>query len=232
MVVPIAMDWRHLCFANWPIDVADLRPSVPAPLSIDTARGTAWLSIVPFVNVDLRPAGLPRALGVDLPEINLRTYVTYDGVPGVYFLSLDADGLLPVLGARLVHHLPYYLATIDLAIHHATATFESRRRHPGARPAAFRATYRPAGEPFEAAPGSLAWFLTSRFRYYTEGTDGGLRYADVRHEPWQLFPAEVHIAENTIFAGNSLPDPAGKPTMLYSPGVTTVASTSKRVPTS
>ncbi|MFB6129751.1 MAG: YqjF family protein, partial [Salinigranum sp.] len=190
--------------------------------------GRAWLSVVPFVNVDLRPAALPRGAGFALPELNLRTYVRHRGRPGVYFFSLDADGALGVLGARLFHHLPYYFARIDVDAEDDRVTFASRRRHPGARPVAFRATYGPDGERFEADRGSLSAFLTARDRYYTEDPSGATRYATVEHERWPLYPATARIGPDELFRGNWFDPPEADPTFLYSPGVDTVASTSRR----
>lgn len=223
------MGWRHVLFANWPVDPAVAEPHVPDAMTLDTFDGEAWLSVVPFTNVDVRPARLPAGWGFDLPELNLRTYVTVDGAPGVYFFSLDAQGILGVLGARLFHHLPYYYARISLVEHGDGVRFASRRRHPGARPADFRATYEPAGEPFGSEPGSLEAFLTERYRYYTESPAGGLRYAEIRHEPWSLYRATVSFDENRLFAANGFSDPATEPVHLYSPGVDTIATSSRRV---
>ncbi|MCL7417483.1 MAG: DUF2071 domain-containing protein, partial [Halalkalicoccus sp.] len=111
--LPLAFEWRHLLFANWPVDAERLDAHLPEALSVDTHEGAGWLSVVPFVNADTRPRGLPAWAGIDLPELNLRTYVTHGGEPGVYFFSLDAQGLASVLGARLFHRLPYYYARMD-----------------------------------------------------------------------------------------------------------------------
>ncbi|EMA30574.1 YqjF family protein [Halobiforma nitratireducens] len=228
MVVSLSMGWRHLLFANWPVDPDRLEPHLPDRLSVDTHDGRAWLSVVPFTNVDVRPQRLPGGTGLPLPELNLRTYVTYDGNPGVYFFSLDADGLAAVLGARLFHHLPYYHADIDIEVaEDGTVAFSSRRRHRGARSVRFDARYEPTGSRYHADPGSLAHFLTERYRYYTEAPDGSIRYADVSHESWPLYDAEVSIRENTLFAANGFDTPNSEPVHLYSPGVDTVASGSK-----
>jgi uncharacterized protein YqjF (DUF2071 family) len=113
MVIPLAMEWRELLFASWSVEPGVVAAHLSDALSVDTHDGDAWLSVVPFTNAIVRPRGVPAALGVDLPELNLRTYVTVDGTPSVYFFSLDAEGVLGVLGARLLHHLPYYYARID-----------------------------------------------------------------------------------------------------------------------
>ncbi|WP_332897169.1 YqjF family protein [Haladaptatus sp. CMSO5] len=227
--LPVSMGWRHVLFANWPVAPEVVAAHLPDSLSVDTFDGQAWLSAVPFTNVAVRPAGGPQRMGFRLPELNLRTYVTHDGEPGVYFFSLDAQGVFGVVGARLFHHLPYYYARISLTAEADRIKFSSRRVHPGARPVRFHATYGPTGEQFRADPDSLEAFLTERYRYYTEALSGELRYAAVSHEPWPLTEASVEWGENGLFRANGFADPASDPVYLYSPGVDTVASGSKRI---
>jgi len=210
--LPVGMGWRHLLFANWPVDPDVVDAHIPDPLTVDTYDGRAWLSVVPFTNVAVRPKGLPAWTGLPLPELNLRTYVTcegersgpdatgpYDDGPaadlGVYFFSLDADGILGVTGARLFHHLPYYFATMDMQTDERGVDFASRRWHPGARPNNFDARYEPVGERFHSDSGSVEEFLTKRHRYYTETPGGDLRYAQIRHGPWPLYDATVEFTE-------------------------------------
>ncbi|SDZ91243.1 hypothetical protein SAMN04488065_1181 [Haloplanus vescus] len=228
MVLPLAMGWRHLLFENWPVDPDVMDAHLPASLDADRYDGQAWLSVVPFTNVAVRPKGAPRALGIRLPEINVRTYVTRDGVPSVYFFSLDAQGLASVVGARLVHHLPYYYARISLDAVDGEIRFRSRRRHPGARPAHYAATYAPDGDAFDAPADPLAEFLVERYRFYTEAPDGSLRYTDVRHDPWTLYPAEATVATDTLVRADGFARPDADPVYYYSPGLDVVASRSRR----
>ncbi|WP_251343628.1 YqjF family protein [Haloplanus halophilus] len=227
-MVPLEMGWRHLLFENWPVDPAVVDAHLPDALTVDTHDGDAWLSAVPFTNVAVRPRGLPARLGLPLPELNLRTYVTRDGDPGVYFFSLDAAGLLGVIGARCFQHLPYYYARISLDAADGTVRFASRRRHPGARPAAYDATYRPTGPGFAAPEDPLARFLVERYRFYTQSPDGALRYADVDHDPWTLHPATATVTRNSLLEANGFARPSSTPTYYYSPGVDVTASRSKR----
>ncbi|WP_424005391.1 YqjF family protein (plasmid) [Haloarcula salina] len=222
------MGWRHLLFENWPVDPAVLDSHLPESLTADRHDGRAWLSVVPFTNVAVRPKGVPRSLGVRLPEINVRTYVTRDGVPSVYFFSLDAQGLASVTGARIFHHLPYYYARISLALTDGCVAFNSRRLHPGARPARYEATYWPTGEPFESHSDPLAEFLVERYRFYTEAPDGSLRYTDVKHDPWTLYPAEASVERNTLLRADGFARPDAEPVYYYSPGLDVVAARSKR----
>ncbi|WP_313696214.1 YqjF family protein [Halorarum halobium] len=228
MGLPVAFGWRHLLFENWPVDATLLNDHLPDALPAATHDGSAWLSVVPLTNVHVRPRGLPARAGVRLPELNLRTYVTHDGDPGVYFFSLDAQGVLSVLGARLLHHLPYFYARIDHRVEGDRVRFESRRLHPGSRPARYAVSYRPTGDPFEADPGSLAEFLTERRRLYTQGRDGAVRYTDVEHDRWTLHPAAVTTDENTLFEAGGFAHPESEPVCYYSPGVDVVTGPSRR----
>jgi len=231
MPLDLAMGWRHLLFQSWPIDPERLEERLPAALSPDTYDGSAWLTVVPYTNVAVRPRGVPAAFGVALPELNLRTYVTCGDRSGVYFFSLDADGLASVLGARVLHGLAYYYARTSLEWVDGRVHFESRRRHPGARAATYRATYWPTGEPFEATTDDHARFLTERYRLFTEGPDGGVRTARIDHGPWTLYPADADVRENTLFAANGFERPEGDPVSYYSPGLDVVARASERVET-
>lgn len=223
------MTWRHLLFENYPVDPGVVGARLPNSLTVDTHDGRAWLSVVPFVNDAVRPRGVPAALGVRLPELNLRTYVTHEGEPGIYFFSLDAEGIAGVVGARLSYHLPYYYARIDMRGRDGRVRFESRRRHPGARPARYEATYGPTGEAFAAPKDPLARFLVERYRFCTEAGDGSVRSADVAHDPWELHPARVDVDRNTLFEANGFDDPGSDPVVYYSRGVDVTASRGRSV---
>ncbi|WP_435179064.1 YqjF family protein [Halorussus sp. AFM4] len=238
--VPLAIGWRDVLFANWPVDPALVEPRIPESLEVDTRDGRAYLSVIPFVNVDVRPGFVPEGLGFRLPELNLRTYVRPDAsrfddrTPGVYFFNLDAGGLpgvgpAAVLGGRLLHALPYYLADVDCTASGDAVRFRSRRRHPGARPARFAATYGPTGEPFRSDPDSLAAFLTERYRLYTEDRSGALRYTAVDHPSWPLAEAKMDVAENTLFRADGFAHPESDPVCYYSSGVDVTASPSRRL---
>ncbi|WP_323192508.1 DUF2071 domain-containing protein [Halostella sp. PRR32] len=229
MIPALHMGWRHVLFANWPVNPDIVDAHLPSTLSVDTYDGDAWLSVVPFTNVDVRPTWVPEGWGFPLSELNLRTYVTHDGHDGVYFFSLDAEGIFGVIGARLFHHLPYYYARCSLVEVNGDIRFRSRRLHPGERPAHFEGTYGPTGTELDVQSDSLEAFLTERYRYYTEAQDGSLRYAAIDHEPWPLYEADPTIETNTLFEANGFAHPETEPVHYYSPGVTTVASPNRRV---
>src|SRR5437879_12864889 len=108
-------NWGKLLFMHWPIGAELLRPLIPAQLSIDTFDGKAWIGVVPFTMWGIRASFLPPIPCTSaFHELNVRSYVHLNGVPGVLFLSLDAANRLAVWGARKFYHLPYFNAEMSL----------------------------------------------------------------------------------------------------------------------
>jgi uncharacterized protein len=202
--------WQDLLFAHWPLSAEALRDRIPAPLMLDTYEGRAWLGIIPFRMARVRLRGLPPVPGTaTFPELNVRTYVTFDGKPGVWFFSLDAASPLAVRAARLAFHLPYFDARMQAVTSpDGRVTYRSRRVHAGAPPCEFAATYAPSGPVFSAQPGSLENWLTARYCLYSTDRSGRLYRGDIQHLPWPLQRAEGSITVNTMagLQGFTLPD--------------------------
>ena len=110
----MAQTWEDLLFAHWRLPQERLQELVPG-LPVDTFDGDAWLGITPFVVTNLRAVGTPPAPGIStFPELNVRTYVTVDEKPGIYFFSLDAGSRLAVEAARRLYRLPYFRARMSV----------------------------------------------------------------------------------------------------------------------
>src|SRR5436305_11863950 len=113
---------------HWPVQPAALRPLIPPPLEIDTFDGAAWIGVTPFHMMGVRPHFVPALPWLSaFPELNVRTYVTLGGKPGVYFFSLDAGNPVAVLGARTFFHLPYFTARFAIARKESAVDYRSRR---------------------------------------------------------------------------------------------------------
>src|SRR6266508_3536850 len=105
------MQWHDLLFMHWPVNRDALRRYIPPRLEIDTFDGSAWIGVVPFRMSGVVPRLLPPVPYLSaFPELNVRTYVSAEGKPGVWFFSLDAGNPIAVEAARDVFHLPYYNA--------------------------------------------------------------------------------------------------------------------------
>ena len=205
----MSQGWDDLLFAHWPIPLAALRPLIPAALTIETFAGVAWLGIVPFSmrRVRLRPSPALPGLST-FPELNVRTYVTVDGKPGVWFFSLDAANRLAVVTARRWFHLPYYYARMASRRAGQTVEYTSTRTHHGAPAADFTARFGPNGPEQRAARGTLEYWLTERYCLYCVDARGQLSRGEIHHAPWRLQPAVAEVQTNTLAraAGLTLPD--------------------------
>jgi len=207
--------WGKLLFMHWRIDENLLRPHVPYSLEIDTYGGSAWIAITPFTMWDVRalPPFVPPVPGLSsMHELNVRTYVHYNGVPGVWFFSLDANSSAAVLGARTMYHLPYHNAEIKLTERGNRIHYRLDRQDDP--PAAFDATWT-IGDPLrQSQPGSKEFFLTERYILYTEHDDQLYR-ARIHHEPWPLQEAELIKWGSTMLEANNLVQPKNEPIVHY-----------------
>ena len=211
----MAQSWHNLLFAHWEIDAAKLRPYIPSNLTIDTYEGKAWLGIVPFRMSGVRWRWTPAMPGLSaFPELNVRTYVTLERKPGVWFFSLDAANAVAVAAARLSFHLPYFRARMKCAEIDEWTHYKSERAHRGAPSASLEARYRPAGECFQAQPGSLAHFLTERYCLYTAAGERIYR-GEIHHPAWQLQPAEAQFTRNSMAEAAGVTLPTGMPLLHF-----------------
>jgi len=192
--------WCDLLFAHWPISKDLLRPLIPRPLEIQTFDGTAWLGVVPFEMRGVMRRHLPDMPGFSaFPEWNVRTYVSMNGRPGVWFFSLDATNPLAVWGGRRCFHLPYHRANIE--VHVSDGLYRHRgRRLKSKDPIDYRASFEPSGPVFEAKPGSLAHWLTERYCLYALKPNGQLLRTEVHHQPWPLQKATAEIDTKRLVA--------------------------------
>lgn len=212
---PFAMTWTDGTFAHWPFDPDEIRPHVPEPLELDAFDGTAWVSVLPFVLAQAGLRGSPNFARVTAPELNFRTYVRFDGTPGLYFFSVDVGHPVVPRVVSGVTRLPAYFAEMDVRTRGDHVDFRSVRTQRGEPQARFAATYRPDGEPFRAEPGTLDHWLAERRRMYDPVGEKVL-YAEIAHAPWSLQPADVTVRTNTLFEESSLPTPERDPRVRYS----------------
>jgi len=194
------MKWSELLFAHWQVEPEVVAPLLPPGLTLDTRDGKAWIGVVPFFmsNVALRCCPSVPKLSRFL-ELNVRTYVTLDGKPGVWFFSLDAENPVAVRAARATFNLPYMDAKMALELNDsATITYRSERTHRGEPPATFDGSYRSSGESFHAQLGTLEHWLTARYCLYSANRRNVLYRGEIDHSPWSLSKAVLNVRENSM----------------------------------
>ncbi|USK52157.1 DUF2071 domain-containing protein [Bacillus sp. CMF12] len=209
--------WTDVLFAHWPVPAEIMEEHIPSQLTLDTYNGTAWVGIVPFWISKMRVRGLPPLpIMKSMNELNVRTYVEYEGMKGVYFFSLDADNFLAVTGARILYFLPYMNAEMQVSKCEGLINYESRRTHSHSESGQFKADYKPISSPFNSKPGTLDEWLTERYCLWVTKGEKVFR-GDIHHTKWQLHEASCTIHQNTLASFLPRKYFKGEPIVHYSP---------------
>jgi uncharacterized protein YqjF (DUF2071 family) len=191
--------WENLLFAHWRVPLEQLREVVHPEVPIDMFEGSAWIGVTPFTVTGLHVRGTPPPPGLaSFHEINVRTYATIDGKPGIYFLSLDAARRLAVETARRAYRVPYFAAEIGVESEDGRIRYTHERTQPDGPAAGFAAEYEPAGPVYTAAPGSFEQWAAERYCLYTVDSEQRVQRGDIHHPPWPLQQARVDVAHNTM----------------------------------
>ncbi len=209
------MNWANLLFLHWRVDPAVMRVIVPGPLEIDVYDGSAWIGLVPFSMEDCEFRGFNWVPGTaNFHECNVRTYVRIEGKIGVWFLSLDAQSLLAVLGGRWDWSLNYIHSRFAVSRTGDVIDYSVDRRR-GPWPAAHTRVKWRTGELLPpSVPGSLEHFLTERYWLFTRRR-GRTMAGEVRHVPWPLRRAELLELDDTLIAAAGV-KVSGEPFVLAS----------------
>ena len=188
-----SQSWRDVLFVHWEADGRRLREYLPAELEPDCWHGSNWVSAVAFRLADVRLRGLPPIpLCTDFLELNLRTYVRYQGEPGIYFLRMYADSRVAVAAARWLTPLPYCYAPMICRREGGVWHLECGNRSAG--PAALLAgQFQLQGSAQPAAENSLDAWLVERYLAFVPDRRGRLHRMKVAHPPWEIVPMSADV---------------------------------------
>ena len=187
--------WNDLLFIHLPVSNHILEAQIPEGIELDTFEGTGWITIIPFEinNMHLRKMP-PIPFLHSFLELNVRTYVKRNGVPGIYFFSLDANNLPAVLGARIAS-LPYYYAEMDMVKKTDTIDYVSARKDNSE--VIFEGCYKPISEAYYPEQNSLSYWLLERY-YLWSYRNKSLFRGDIHHKPWRIQDAKVTIKKQSM----------------------------------
>jgi uncharacterized protein YqjF (DUF2071 family) len=197
--------WSRLVFLHWPVAPSAVRALVPATLDLDLFEGAAWATLVAFTVSRMRPSLLPPVPGLsDAHQVNVRTYVHRDGVPGLWFLSLDANNPLAVCAARIGYRLPFFHARTHIREDGGVVGFRCERTDANCPKATFEAAWELRDTLPGPSLGTLDFFLLERYVLYS-GTNDRLLRTRIHHRPWPLRrPMFRHVA-STMLEAQGLP---------------------------
>jgi uncharacterized protein YqjF (DUF2071 family) len=189
--------WDNLLFLHWRCDTEHVASLLPEELSPDLYNGNSYISIVAFRMNAVRPAYLPALPWLSyFCELNVRVYVlNRHGEPGIYFLSLDCNRAPAVWIARAAFSLPYQHAimsfshTMDPSAPHGSSQQIACKRAGQSETALYRSSA-PA-ESRLAAPGTLEFFLSERYSFFTMRS-GVLMRGQIHHKPYEITTPHLH----------------------------------------
>jgi uncharacterized protein YqjF (DUF2071 family) len=191
--------WDRAVFIHYAADPAALQREVP--FELDLREGRAYVSIVAFTLLRMRPR-IGGRFGEWLFKpiathefLNVRTYVRHRGEPGIFFLAEWLSNPVSVrLGPRMFG-LPYRFGRLDYE--HAPdgcalrGTIEARQG-----PLAYEGKV--CGSPFEASETeSLTEFMLERYTAFTLNRKRR-RLFRVWHEPWPQAPLKMDVTEDAL----------------------------------
>lgn len=211
--------WRDVAFVHWAYDPGLVAPLLPPGVAPDTVDGATQVGLVAF---RMRGIGIGPSPGIpyfgSFAETNVRVYTVDDsGQRGVFFLSLDATRLAPVLVARVLG-VPYSWSRMAVedrpgGVH----AYTCRRRWPGPRGALSRLAVRVGAQVTE--PTALERFVTARWGLHVPSRRG-TAYWPNEHAEWPLHRAEALELDDELVAATGLPAPSGPPSsVLWAAGV-------------
>jgi len=213
--------WYDLAYIHYRYKVEEVARILPPGLEVDVCDGSAWVGLIPF---SMRGIGVPGLPGVpylgSFPEVNVRTYVRRNGIPGVWFCSLDINRLLPTIVARTTYTLPYCFGKAsNKRVGDELHTLVVRKWPRGIAETKIHLKILE----LIVEPSPLEVFLSARWGLYTTTRGGSLRYAPISHDRWPLQRAEIISLEDSLVVAAGFESPRteinGEPHVMFSSGV-------------
>lgn len=191
----LRQNWKKLTFLHWQVEAQLLRKHLPQGLELDLFEGKAYVGFIPFVMEKVRPNYLPPIAGVStFGEVNIRIYVTKNGIPGVFFLTLEAQSRVTCFYANRRYGLTYRYAKVKVGGSIEGYHWNSKRTKGGY---SLQGTSHSIGEARQAQEKTLEYFLFERYSLYTI-RNGRLHRGYTHHTKWWYYDAEVEVKNNTL----------------------------------
>lgn len=176
--------WHNTVFLHWAAPAEKIREMLPPGLEADTFNGYAWISLVAFEVKKMTVHSLPPIPYIsNFREINVRTYVTHNGIEGIYMFSIETDKLIEVLLTRTFIGLPYKKSEINKTPNR----FQSVNKQNNYR---LNLSYKPIG--WAAKKTELDYWLTERHALYNYHNNTLYRH-DIHHKEWKLSEVAIFI---------------------------------------
>jgi len=182
----LTAEWRYLTMLNYPVDAALLAPLVPAGCELDCYHGVAYISLVGFLFLNTRVAGLPVPFHRNFEEVNLRFYVRRREAGEIRRGVVFEQEIVPRRAIATVARLAYQEKYRAHPMRHRTALPEVEYGiRSGDRWSRLWARVRGDAEALSA--GSEAEFIAEHYWGYCAQRDGSTIEYRVEHSPWNVW---------------------------------------------
>lgn len=176
--------WHHTLLLHWQVPVNFLKENIPSGLQLDTFHNAGWVSVAAFEVREMRLRNFPALPYIsNFQEINLRTYVIRDGIPGIYLFSIETNKLIEVLFSRLFTGLPYEKSKMEQLPHHIVG--ENKKRNNFLDILIWQ-----KGDVIQKT--ALDFWLTERHALYEVKNKKVFRF-DIHHKEWKLCNIGISI---------------------------------------
>lgn len=126
--LPMRTVFRHCFLVNFAVRPDVLASRLPDHLRPDVHDGWSYLSIVIAEMERMRPAFLPRALGITYSQVVYRAVVVCGRERGAYFVRSDADNALMALAGNALTFFRFHRADATWSFSAGTTRFSLRPR--------------------------------------------------------------------------------------------------------
>ena len=176
--------WNNTVFLHWIVPAEEIQELLPPGLELDTFEGNAWISLVAFDVNKMRLKYLPPFPFIsNFTEINVRTYVTKNGIDGIYLFSIETDKFIEVLLTRNFIGLPYVKSEIKKSKGKLSSANKVHNYY-------LDLTYKHIG--ISNAKTELDYWLTERHCLYNYREEKLYRH-NIHHKEWNLEEADISV---------------------------------------
>ncbi len=184
----LTAEWRHLVMLNYPIERTLIEPLVPPGLELDEYESITYVSLVGFLFLKTRVAGISFPFHRNFEEVNLRFYVRHRVQEGwrrgVIFVREIVPRRAIATLARVFYGEPYSAFPMRHSIEQEAGKLHCRYEWQRDRRTEFLAATA-FEEPKPIKPDSLEEFITEHYWGYT-ARGGRCTQYQVEHPPWRV----------------------------------------------
>jgi len=211
----VAQEEKHLLFLHYAVDHDALRALVPPMFEIEIFGDSAWVGLMALRLAKLQGRRLPiPKWWHEFPEVDLVTYVNYQGRRGVFFLSIESGRHLVSTVIRWYSGLPYLYSDLSVAHEEGHIRVTSQRPSQGAPSAKLDLSYTSSTTPVTIVNGSPLGFMLAQFSSFALDVRGRVLELDEIHGLWEPVEVELEVATNTLGQALGMDLPL-QPTMAH-----------------